>query len=146
MTRYLLDTGPLTGLLFGRSGASGLIRPWMVNGIVASSALAYGEVFEHVFGKPDSTALIASMRDLAREIRPHGVTRAEAERYARLRRQLRPPYGPGLIGDIDTLIAATAFEHNLIVVTTDNHFLRVPDLPVMLLERKTFAHLETRSA
>lgn len=46
-------------------------------------------------------------------------TYAILERYADLRRQLRPPYGPGLIGDIDTLIAATALEHDLTLVTTD---------------------------
>jgi predicted nucleic acid-binding protein len=38
-------------------------------------------------------------------------------RYADLRRDMRPPHGPGLIGDIDTLIAATALEHRLILVT-----------------------------
>ncbi len=53
------------------------------------------------------------------------------ERYAALRRQLRPPYGPGLIGDIDTLIAATALEYNLTVVTTDSDFSRVPNLNVL---------------
>lgn len=34
----------------------------------------------------------------------------------------------GLIGDIDTLIAATALEHGLILVTTDSDFGRVPGL------------------
>jgi predicted nucleic acid-binding protein len=38
-----------------------------------------------------------------------------------------------LIGDMDTLIAATALEHRLTVVTTDAHFLRVPDLEVMMV-------------
>jgi predicted nucleic acid-binding protein len=39
----------------------------------------------------------------------------------------------GLIGDVDTLIAATAIEHGLTLVTTDNHFKRVPDLLHRLL-------------
>lgn len=45
-------------------------------------------------------------------------------RYADLRRQLRPPHGPGLIGDVDALIAATALEHDLTLVTTDTDFER----------------------
>jgi predicted nucleic acid-binding protein len=47
---------------------------------------------------------------------------------------MRPPYGPGLIGDIDKLIAATALEANLTVVTTDRDLQRVPDLNVMLAQ------------
>jgi hypothetical protein len=57
--------------------------------------------------------------------------------YADLRRSLRRPYGPGLIGDIDTLIAATALERNLTVVTIDTDFQRVPNLRVILLSRTT---------
>ena len=53
------------------------------------------------------------------------------ECYADIRRALRPPQGPGLIGDIDTLIAATALERNLALVTTNGHFAGVPNLQVM---------------
>ncbi len=48
---------------------------------------------------------------------------------------LRPPQGPGLIGDIDTLIAATALVYDLTLVTTDNDFTRVPQLQMMFLPR-----------
>jgi predicted nucleic acid-binding protein len=34
---------------------------------------------------------------------------------------------------MDTLIAATALEHHLTVVTTDAHFSRVPELNVMMV-------------
>ena len=59
------------------------------------------------------------------------------ERYAEIRRQLRRPRGPGLIGDVDTLIAATALDRGLTVVTTDSDFQRVPDLEVMLVDRRS---------
>ncbi len=36
---------------------------------------------------------------------------------------------------MDTLIAATAIEHGLTVVTLDGDFERVPGLPAMLLDR-----------
>jgi len=57
------------------------------------------------------------------------------DRYADIRRQLRVPHGPGLVGDIDTLIAATALERGLTPVTTDSDFARVPGLQVMMLPR-----------
>ncbi|MFL5660198.1 MAG: PIN domain-containing protein [Ktedonobacteraceae bacterium] len=41
-----------------------------------------------------------------------------------------------LIGDIDTLIAATAFEQNLTILTIDRDFERVPHLPVKLVDLK----------
>jgi predicted nucleic acid-binding protein len=49
----------------------------------------------------------------------------------------RRPHGKGLIGDIDTLIAATALERTLTVVTYDRDFQRVPDLKVILLSPTT---------
>jgi len=55
-----------------------------------------------------------------------------------LRRQSRRPHGSGTIGDIDTLIAATAIEIGLTVVTTDTDFTRVPGLNLLLLRPKTF--------
>jgi predicted nucleic acid-binding protein len=47
---------------------------------------------------------------MLREIYPYFLTYPILERYAAIRRQLRPPYGKDLIGDMDTLIAATAQE------------------------------------
>ncbi len=49
---------------------------------------------------------------------------------------LRPPYGTGLIGDIDTLIVATALERELIMVTADSDFSRVPGLQLELISLK----------
>ena len=70
------------------------------------------------------------------EIYPYYLTYPIHERYADIRRSLRPPFGKGLIGDVDTLIAATALEHNLTVVTVDRDFERVPGLKVMLVNFK----------
>jgi predicted nucleic acid-binding protein len=70
---------------------------------------------------------------MLRRIAPLPLTYAVLERYADVRRQLRRPHGPGVIGDIDTLIAATALEHDLTVVTTDSDFQRVPGLKVRLV-------------
>jgi predicted nucleic acid-binding protein len=68
---------------------------------------------------------------------PYFLTYPILERYTDIRRSLRKPHGKGLIGDIDTLIAATALERNLTVVTIDTDFQRVPNLKVILLSPTT---------
>lgn len=69
-------------------------------------------------------------------IYPLTLTRAMLERYAEIRWRLRPPRGPGLIGDLDTLIAATAVERGLTLVTADTDFQRVAGLRLRLLSRE----------
>lgn len=135
MRQYLLDTAPLAALLFGRPGATALITPWMTRSEVATSILAYGEVVEYLRGFPDFSLRRADLRSLLRSVHPYFLTYAIMERYADLRRQLRPPPGPGLIGDIDSLIAPTASEQNLTLVTADSDFQRVPGLKIMRLAR-----------
>lgn len=56
------------------------------------------------------------------------------ERYADIRRTLRPK-GKN-IGDIDTLIAATAVEYDLTLLTIDTDYDRVPDLKWKLVNLK----------
>lgn len=131
MRKYLLDTAPLAGYLLGRSNTVATIDPWLDNHEVATSILVYGEVIEYLKGLSDFPTLRAQLRHQLQEIRPYLLTYPIMERYADIRRQMRPPYGPGLIGDVDTLIAATAFERSLTLVTTDGDFQRVPDLQVL---------------
>ena len=137
MRRYLLDTGPLGAYLQGRQAVVNLVAPWLRQQEAATSILAYGEVVEYMKGFPDFVSLHTQLRRLLRHIYPHFLTYRILERYADLRRSLRRPHGPGLIGDIDTLIAATALERNLTVVTIDTDFQRVPNLRVILLSRAT---------
>lgn len=135
MRRYLLDTGPLAADLFDRQAAVALLTPWISAREVATSILVYGEVIEYLSHRRDLSQGRAQVHRLLRAIYPYTLTYSIMERYAQIRRQLRPPQGPGLIGDVDTLIAATALERELTVVTMDADFQRVPDLDVMLLPR-----------
>lgn len=98
-----------------------------------TSVLVYAEVIEYLKSFADFGHRRQHLRTMLREVKPYALTYPILERYADLRRHLRPPHGPGLIGDIDTLIAATALEHDLTLVTTDTDFRRVPQLNVMLL-------------
>jgi len=134
---YLLDTSPLAALLHNREAAVSLIRPWLLDHEAATSILAYGEVIEYLKPHADYARRAHDLRQLLRGVTPYALTYAIMARYAELRLRMRRPYGPGLIGDVDTLIAATALEHRLNLVTTDTDFQRVPDLSVLLLDRDT---------
>lgn len=120
MKRYLIDASVLTAYLYQRTAAVNLLSPWISQHEAATSILVYGEIVEHLQGRRDYPL--------------HRM-----ERYATIRRQLRLPHGPGLIGDVDTLIAATALERNLTVVTADSDFERVPGLKVMVIPKQDLA-------
>ena len=139
MRRYLLDTTPLAALLLNRPGAVTLITPWLHFHEAATSVLVYAEVVEYLKDFANYQKHLSQLQTLLREVHPYSLTYPILERYADIRRQLRPPHGAGLIGDIDTLIAATALQRNLTVVTTDADYQRVPGLNVMLIARATLA-------
>lgn len=136
MSRYLLDTTPLASYLLGRETAYRLITPWIQRREVVTSILAYGEVVEYLKGFRDFPRHHIALRRLTVGIKPSLLSYAILERYADIRRALRSPHGPGVIGDMDTLIAATALERELTLVTSDRHFQRVPGLTVMLIDRQ----------
>ena len=124
--RVLLDTGPLTAYIEGRQGALENLGIWFARDEAATSGLVYAEIHEHLLGHPNYRANRRAARTLLRNVPAIRLS------YV-LRRQLRRPYGAGTIGDIDTLIAATALEHDLTVITTDGDFMRVPGLKVLLM-------------
>ena len=138
MRQQLVDTTPLAALLTNRPPLVSLLSPALSRDALATSIVVYGEVLERIKGAPDYARRRAGLRQLLRGVRPYLITYPIVERYADIRRQLRPPHGLGLIGDIDTLIAATALTYNLELITTDSDFARVPGLAVRLLERSTF--------
>jgi tRNA(fMet)-specific endonuclease VapC len=130
MKKYLLDASPLASLLAGRPAAVALMGPWLVRREVATSVLVVGEVLEHIKGFPDYANRRLALRRLLLRVYPYGLGLQTMDHYATIRRSLRPPHGPGLIGDLDTLIAATAIEHKMTLVTSDSDFQRVPGLQV----------------
>ena len=139
MKKYLVDTSVLGAYLQRRASAVQLLHPLIQKHEVATSIIVYAEVTEYIKGFPNSTQRQHDLRLLLREIYPYFLTYSIVERYADLRRKLRPPYGTGLIGDMDTLIAATAMERNLTLLTIDTDFDRVPDLKWQLVDLKKAA-------
>jgi predicted nucleic acid-binding protein len=133
--RYLLDSTPLAGVLNGREPFVSRIQPLLQRGELATSILVYAEIIEYLKGAPNFEARRRQLRAFLHAVYPYFLTYPVLDRYVDIRRRLRPPHGPGLIGDIDTLIAATALERDLTLITTDTDFQRVPDLRIMLLAR-----------
>ncbi len=105
MSRYLLDNGILVAYLKGRPEAVRLVRPWITAREAATSHVIYGEAVEYIKSDPDYRRRHSELRALLREVTPYKLAYAILERYADLRRAMRR--GSGLIGDFDTLIAAT---------------------------------------
>lgn len=136
MKRYLLDTALVAAFLHGRPKAVELITPLVKQGEAATSILVYGEVIEYLKGLPIFGEYKGKLQQLFRlkQITPYPLTYPILERYADIRRFLRPLHKD--IGDIDTLIAATALEEHLTLVTVDRDFDRVPDLNVELVNLK----------
>ncbi|MBI3979298.1 MAG: type II toxin-antitoxin system VapC family toxin [Chloroflexi bacterium] len=137
MRRYLADTTILTAYLYHRRPALNLLNPWIGRKEASTSIPVYGEMVEHLRGRADYLRHRDELRHLLKEVTPYFLTYNTMDRYAALRRELRPPRGPGLIGDVDTLIAATALERGLTAVTTDADFERIPDLKLMLIPRRS---------
>jgi predicted nucleic acid-binding protein len=101
LRRYLLDTTPLAAYLFGRPHAVALVGPWLDSHEAATSILVYGEIIEYLMGRSRFPDRQTQLRQLLREITPLFLSYSVLDRYALLRRELRPPHRPGLVGDID---------------------------------------------
>lgn len=134
MNKYLLDTSVVAGYLLAREKAIRLVTPLLEKKEAATSILVYGEVAEYVKKFAIFARYKASLETLLEEVHPYPLTYPILERYADIRRTLRPLHKD--IGDIDTLIAATALEHNLTILTIDRDYERVPQLKCELVNLK----------
>jgi predicted nucleic acid-binding protein len=93
----------------------------------------YAEVVEYIKPSQRYSRNYQNLQVLLTRIPLFFPTVPILERYADIRLALRRGR---LIGDFDTLIAATALEYELTVVTIDPDFQRVPDLRVILFRRE----------
>jgi len=135
MRAFLLDTGVMAAYLLGRPRFTRLIGSFVSNNQSATSIICYGEIYEYIQGRDDFAVAHDQLMQLFKlgAIYLYNLDLPIMVRYAQIRAALRR--GPGLIGDADTLIAATAMEHDLTLVTLDGDFQRVPGLQLHLVPR-----------
>jgi predicted nucleic acid-binding protein len=127
---YLLDTDWAIEALGGRRGANTTLEELMSQG-VAISWIAIGEIYEGAIGSPDSDAQFNLIRSFLQQLRILGLNDPIMVRFAEIRSHLRRQ--GQLIPDLDLLIAATALEHDLTLLTFNiRHFRRIPQLKLYL--------------
>ena len=129
--RYLLDSDVFIDYSLGREPSTQLLNRLMGEGI-GFSMLSYGEVLEGTLRHPSHSgrhqkatfaAILAMVTILDLSVEIMAV-------FAELRFELRQK--GRLIGDIDTLVAATALTHDLTLITRNiRHFERVPSLRLL---------------
>lgn len=125
---YLLDTDWVINALAGKREAASVIER-LAPRRLAISLVSVAEIYEGAFNSPNPQAHFHSFRVFLRPFRKLVITDPIAERFAEVRALLRRR--GQLIPDFDILLAATALDHDLTVLTFNRrHFQRVPDLRV----------------
>jgi predicted nucleic acid-binding protein len=124
---YLVDSDWVADWLKGRSDAVQLLTNLAQRGPLAISLITYGEIYEGIYSGYDPKGYEAVFRQFLRSVDVLALNRATMRRFARIRGDLRRQ--GRMLPDPDLLIAATAIEHGLTLVTRNvRHFARVPGL------------------
>jgi len=123
---YLIDSDWIADYLKGRLPAVEHLQSLEPQGL-SISLISYGEIYEGIYfgGQPAATA--RAFRQFLRAVDVLPLNRTIMRRFARIRGELR--CGGQIVGDPDLMIAATAIEHNLTLITGNSrHFSRIADL------------------
>lgn len=123
---YLIDTDWLIDYLKGKPLAGQLMDTLVHEGI-AIGLITYGEILEGIYYGKDPKRQEQAFRSFLRVAPILPLAESCLERFANIRGGLRSR--GQLIGDADILIAATALDYDLTLVTQNhNHFQRIPNL------------------
>jgi tRNA(fMet)-specific endonuclease VapC len=123
---YLLDSDWVINALAGRRRAvSPLERLSAAH--IGISVISLGEIYQQAFESTNPDVYLGTFRAFIAPFRVIPVTEPIAVRFAEIRALLTRR--GELISDFDMLIAATALQYNLTVLTFNyRHFSRIPDL------------------
>lgn len=123
---YLLDTDYVADYLKGYQSATQVINYLLPSGI-SISIITFAEVYEGIYYGHNRTQHEQGFRRFVSTTPVLSLTRSIARQFARIRGNLR---AKGLlIPDPDLYIAATAIEHQLMLVTRNRKdFERIPNL------------------
>lgn len=132
--KYLLDADWAIQALLGKPYAVSTLEKLAPEGI-AISWITVGELYEGAFGFANPQQHLASFREFIRPLHTYGVNDAVMERFATIRSFLRRR--GQIIPDFDILLAATALEYQLTVLTFNHkHLSKIPDLRLYKTERQ----------
>jgi tRNA(fMet)-specific endonuclease VapC len=124
--KYLVDSDWVADYLKGRQQAVDLIARLGEEGL-AISMITFGEIYEGIFYGGNPRENERGFLQFLRFVDVLPLNRLVMKRFARIRGELR--HRGQLIGDPDLLIAATALQHDLTLMTRNlSHFQRVPEL------------------
>jgi predicted nucleic acid-binding protein len=125
---YLVDTDRLIDGLSGRPEALALFERHRDDGL-GVSIISLGEVYEGAYGHSRSEAHIAVVREFLSLFTVIPLSDSITHRFARVRGVLRQQ--GSIIPDFDLLIAATALDHDLVLVSRNRwHFSRIPEVQI----------------
>lgn len=129
MSKYLVDTDWIVDVLKGQPSATKTLLDLAPRGL-AVSMISYGELYEGAYYARDPSSALESLHTFLRGKEILGLTRSIAERFAivrgKLSRHLRDQ-----IGDMDLLIAATALDHDLTLITRNlKHFQHLAEFTI----------------
>lgn len=127
---YLVDTDWAVWWMRGRSGVVALLTPRERDGL-AISVVTLAELYEGIESTRDPGAARLVLNDFLKLVTVIPFSEKVAARFgtesARLRRLGQP------LPDFDLVIAATAIQHGLTLLTEDRHFERIPSLVIQSL-------------
>src|SRR4051794_32489322 len=112
--KYQLDTDAVADWLNSRPEAVSRITSIRGEGL-AVSIITYGEVYDGIYYGRDPRAAEQAFLQFLRGVTVLPLSRTIMKRFATIRGQLRRQ--GQIIGDADILIAATALQHDLTLVT-----------------------------
>lgn len=133
--KYLVDTDWVVDYLKGKSPAVNELARLSDDGL-AISVITYGEIYEGIYFASDPQSSERGFLLFLRLVKVLGLSRQVMKRFARLRGELRRK--GQLIGDPDLLIAATALQHKLTLLSRNlSDFQRVPALELYASSQST---------
>ena len=126
---YLVDTDWVASYLNGRADAIQLLNSVAPAGL-AISLITYGEIYDGIYHGRTPSQAERGFKAFLTTARVLPLTRPIMRRFARIRGDLR---AQGMtIGDNDVMIAATALEHGLTLVSRNKvHFARIAGLNLL---------------
>jgi tRNA(fMet)-specific endonuclease VapC len=124
--KYLVDTDWVADYLRAREPALSALNDLALDGL-AISIISFGEIYEGIYYGPNVQSHERGFRQFLQWVDVLPLNRSIMRRFARIRGELRRM--GQIIGDPDTLIAATALYHGLMLITRNRrHFSRIEGL------------------